>query len=274
MNTSKNEQQLEQLVSAIQKSQKYRTICEDLIRTIGKRELSIRGDIKTAIKITKGKLHQVGGAYFEHSIDYGRALREFAQAGPANSEAFRSICLKLLRLHASTKERLSIIQDFYTTTLDTVKPVQTILDIACGLNPLAIPWMPLDGNARYYAYDVFSDMTNFIQDFMAYAGIEGQAECRDITQFPPTQAADVAFVLKTIPCLEQLDKGAGLQLLESLNAKYLVVSFPMHSLSGQNKGMLKTYQARFEELVQGKRWIITKFEFTTELAYLVNKSED
>jgi hypothetical protein len=35
--------------------------------------------------------------------------------------------------------------------------------------------------------------------------------------------------------------------------------------------MAETYAARFEDLVSGKRWVVRRFEFSTELAFLVSK---
>ena len=54
----------------------------------------------------------------------------------------------------------------------------------------------------------------------------------DVIANCPTQAVDIAFVLKTIPCLEQVDKTAGIELLNQLQARNIVVSFPVHSLAG------------------------------------------
>jgi 16S rRNA (guanine(1405)-N(7))-methyltransferase len=58
-------QQLDKLLEAIQSSSKYRHIDIDLIRAIGTSELEKRRTLKEAIKATKNKLHQVGGAYQE-----------------------------------------------------------------------------------------------------------------------------------------------------------------------------------------------------------------
>jgi 16S rRNA (guanine(1405)-N(7))-methyltransferase len=106
---------------------------------------------------------------------------------------------------------------------------------------------------------------------MALAGINGRAEARDVIQDCPGQPADLALALKAIPCLEQIDKSAGARLLDSLNAKYLLVSFPVQSLGGRSKGMAVNYEARFQELVAGRGWSIRRFAFATELAFLVVK---
>jgi 16S rRNA (guanine(1405)-N(7))-methyltransferase len=132
--------------------------------------------------------------------------------------------------------------------------------------------MPLDEQVTYYAYDIYQDLMAFMQEFMGILGIDGHAETRDMTQAPPTQKADVALMLKTLPCLEQIDKKAGFRLLEMINATHLLVSFPVQSLCGRKKGMVENYETRFYELIQTKPWTIQKFTFATELAFLIKKN--
>lgn len=266
------ENQLNGLVDAVLMSSKYKSVREDFIRSIGSRELAKQRNLKEAIKATKNKLHQVGGAYLDSGINYAvwlDELREAYQSG--NRDDFLKVCARIMQHHSSTRERLQILNQFYATTLADLSPLRTVLDVACGLNPLSIPWMPLAENVEYYAYDIYQDMMDFLNEFMAIIHVQGHAQACDVIQFCPTRKVDVAFILKTIPCLEQVDKSAGLRLLDTINADYLLVSFPVHSLGGRNKGMLINYEARFRDLVANKTWSIERFEFATELAFLVAK---
>lgn len=267
---------LDQLVAAVSSSPKYRNVCPDFIRDIGARELARRRSLKEAIKATKNKLHQVGGAYLENQMDYTTWLQEL-RAARSDPAALRTTCAKIMAYHVSTRERLPILDRFFTTTLAEIAPVRSVLDVACGLNPLAIPWMPLAENAIYYACDIYQDMVDFLNEFLAIIPIRGHAFACNVIQYgfvasgELTWPVDVAFVLKAIPCLEQVDKAAGLRLLDMLNADHILVSFPIHSLGGRDVGMAHTYAARFEELTARKGWPIRRFDFTTELAYLVTK---
>ena len=81
----------------------------------------------------------------------------------------------------------------------------------------------------------------------------------------------VAFLLKTLPCLEQLDKGISPKLLDAVPADYLLISYPIRSLGGRAKGMGKTYETQFEKLMANRNWQVERFEFKTELAFLVKK---
>ncbi len=267
-------QSLNELIAQVQASAKYRVVDPELIRAIGADELSKRKRLKEAVKATKNKLHQVGGAYQSlEGVGYSsRWLETLQQAVVADDAAeLRAICTKVMGMHASTRERLPIIEQFYRTILATVQPVRSVIDVACGLNPFALPWMGLAEDVRYEAYDIYQDMIEFINAFFKTVGVRGQAQLRDVIQYPPTQEADLALVLKALPCLEQIDKDAGGHLLQALNAQHLLVSFPAQSLGGRDKGMVSHYESRLLALIESQPWAVSRFEFSTELAFLITK---
>jgi 16S rRNA (guanine(1405)-N(7))-methyltransferase len=132
--------------------------------------------------------------------------------------------------------------------------------------------MPLSEHTLYYTYDIYEDMIGFLNNCMTLMPVQGYGKTDDVIHYCPTQKVDVAFILKAIPCLEQVDKTAGLRLLETINADYLVVSFPAHSLGGKGKGMAANYETKFYEQVANKPWSIQRFIFPGELVFLVSKS--
>src|SRR4029079_5037795 len=90
------------LIQAVQSSQKYGAISEDMIRSIGLRELAARRNLKEAIKATKNKLHQVAGAYLDARLPYAEwlALLESTASGDESrttSSAFAQACLAIMR---------------------------------------------------------------------------------------------------------------------------------------------------------------------------------
>jgi len=261
--------QLNQLVDAVLESQKYRNVNRDFIENLGSRELAKRSGLKEAIKATKNKLHQVGGAYLVGETSYSSWLDELKCA--SEEEQIRRACLRMMSYHASTRERLPILEQFYTTLLADLPAVHSVIDVACGLHPLALPWMPLGEHVQYYAYDIYQDMANFLNEFMDIIHVRGFALACDVIQHCPTHKVDLAFMLKTIPCLEQVDKSAPLRLLDTINADHLLVSFPVHSLGGRKKGMAASYEARFREWVAHKNWSIERFEFASELVFRIAK---
>jgi 16S rRNA (guanine(1405)-N(7))-methyltransferase len=271
---SESDSILEELVQLVRAGSRYQSISIDLVRQVGRRELAKGYRLKEAIKTTRSKLHQVAVAYQENPIAYDRSLDELSTL-PAriNDPALKNYCLKMMGLHASTAERLPILDSFFQTILSPLLPIHSILDLACGLTPLALPWMPVSEDVRYDACDIYSDMTAFINCFFDHIGQTGRAELCDLTQSCPTRRADVAFLLKSVPCLEQLDKQMIPRLLQQIPARHIVVSFPARSLGGHQKGMEKFYSNHFETLVQNLPFTLQNFIFPGEIVYLINRSE-
>jgi len=266
-------QQVQQLVEAVLASSKYKCIDIGFIEFVGTQELSKHRNLKEAIKATKNKLHQVGGAYQTSTPRYSLWLDELKFAKRSGDEKhFRETCQWIMQHHASTRERLPFLEQFYSTIIAHLPSINSVIDVASGLHPLAIPWMLLHEDVQYFAYDIYEDMIDFLNESLALMPVKGSAEVRDVIHSCPTQKVDVAFILKAIPCLEQVDRSAGLRILEAINADHLVVSFPAHSLGGKHKGMMPNYESRFYKLVAHKSWSIQRFEFPGELAFLVSKS--
>jgi 16S rRNA (guanine(1405)-N(7))-methyltransferase len=256
---------LDRLVSAVRDSRKYARVVPGLVSTIGAAELAKGTPLKEAIRATKNKLHQVGGMYVGAGAPpYARWLR---QVHAASAIEVPGVLREIMSHHASTRERLPQLDRFYTTVFAGVGPVQSVLDLACGLNPLSIPWMPLAPGAVYHAVDIFADMMDFVCAVLPVLGASGKAEARDVLHDCPTEPVDVALLLKAIPCLEQLDKSAGARLVDTINARHIVVSFPTRSVGGRNVGMRATYEARFNKLIEGRQWRVARFELGTELVF-------
>lgn len=259
---------LKKLIAAIRASQNYGAVSQTLIESVGLSELNKRGSLKEAIKSTKNKLHQVGGAYLDQELPYGQWI-ENLRAVQDDPSAVRALCLEYMEKHASTRERLPILETFYPTLFNLLPPIGSIVDLACGLNPLSLPWMPLPTGASYRAYDIYGDMTNFADGWIRLHGLNGGGFCRDILNDPPPDEADLTLLLKAIPCLEQISKNAGTCLLDSIRSPWLIATFPIASLGGREKGMRAHYEAHFEALTAGRGWTLQKVIFTTELAFVV-----
>ena len=258
---------VESLVAAVLATRKYGAIAPEFVRKILADEL--RRHPKDALKATKNRLHQVAGAYLSAPPDYDSWLERLRTASPAERP---TVCRALMQTHASTRERLPVLDEFYRVALAEIAPVHSVLDVACGLNPLAIPFMPLVQSAVYYATDLYGDQASFFNAAFPLLGVTGSAWASDVTLTIPPQRVELALVVKAIPCLQQIDKGIGQRLLEGLQADHLLVSYPVHSLGGAGKGMRANYDAQFRELVASKDWTIRRYDFATELAFLISKT--
>ena len=263
---------LEEIIAGVKEASKYRNIHDDLIRRIAIIELPKGRSRKETIKAVKNKIHQVGSAYQPQTIDYTHLIRQMESLPrEIQDPSVKQYCMEVMKMHTSTRERLNILDQFYKTTLSGFTAISSLLDVACGLNPLALAWMPLASDCRIEVCDIYRDQIDFLNHFFEYFRINGKAVCCDLTQELPVENFQIALVLKTIPCLEQIDKTIGTRLLSGLNAQNILVSFPAKSLSGRNKGMREYYSSHFEDIIAKNSWQTTVFSFNNEEAFLVHK---
>ncbi len=290
---------LERLVASIEQSARYRRLCPDVIRRIGARELERRKTWKEAEKETRSRLHQIGGAYLESQPPYAKWIETLRHVPDA--ETYHAELKRMMLCHASTRERLPFLDTFYSRTLESIRPIRSVIDVACGFNGLALPWMGLQASCRYEGFDLYSDMLDFVREALRPREIPLQAlappqsnapknafslrdlgacsrfcpQCEihtaalDLADGPPDGIADVALVLKFLPLLEQSGAPQMLDWLRRLNTRYALVSFPTRTLGGRNVGMAGNYDARFREVLEQARWSWERFEFSNELCFLV-----
>jgi 16S rRNA (guanine(1405)-N(7))-methyltransferase len=260
------------LLEKVLEKPKYRSIHPGLIASLIQEESAKGRSEKDVIKSVTGKLHQVGAAYFQRKPEYEKWSQRLAELPKdIHSSDAKVFCEEIMRSHSSTNERLPILEKFFNETLAGIAPVESVLDLACGLNPLAAAWMPLSSDVQYFGCDIFSDMTGFLNKFYTHINLAGRFTTCDLTETLFPNKAQVALLLKTLPCLEQIDKGIGVDLLERIPADHLLISYPVRSLGGRAKGMGKTYETQFNELAAAKKWKFQRFEFGSELAFLVTK---
>lgn len=264
--------ELEQAVAAVTSSKKYGAVCADTVRRIARRELANRKNLKVAIKATKRRLHQVYGA-FEQDIDYDTLYRRLEKAYGTGSESeIKAACRYALALHNSTRERLSVLDRFYSAIFEVTGQPHAILDLGSGLNPLSVPWMGLNAGSRYIPLDIDGARIRFLNRFLSLATQEPLARCQDILVHPPDDIADVALLLKMSPSLERQEPGSTGRLIEQLKAPAVVVSFAVQSLSGRDKQMRENYERQFLDLAESHEWAVGRLLFETELVFVLEKA--
>lgn len=269
MPTPDREALIAAVIDAVGESAKYRNVAPALIRAIAEDMAYRYPRPKEAIKAAKNKLHQVAGAYLDSTPPYSRWLAELREVA-GDPDAVREKCRSLLAAHASTRERLPILTDFYGLIWGAFPAVQSVIDVACGLNPLAIPLMALPPGVAYTAVDLYTDMADFLTAFFGLIGQAGAALCADVLQ-TPLPPADCALILKTLPPLEQIRPGGAASLLDAIQAPNMVISYPVASLGGRGKGMADQYTAQFTALMAGRGWQVERHIFPAELVFIVRK---
>ena len=262
----------QKVAKAAQKGSRYQNVDPGLVHSIAAAELSKGRSFNAAVKAVRSKLHQVGSAYHAGKLDYTNWMLVLNNLPhDPGAPALQEFCRHAMEQHASTSERLPYLEDFFYETLAPLGEIESVLDLACGLNPLAIPWMPLAPKATYHACDIYSDMVAFLGQFLTHTAITGQTSVCNLVEAVPQPRTQVALLLKSIPCLEHLDRQIGSRLLKTIPADNILVSFPARSLGGRDKGMLENYENRFQDIIAGQSWQIHRYEFPTEIAFLLTR---
>ncbi len=271
---TREEPLLGRVVDEVIGSRKYAGLCPDTVRRLAVRERAAhpRAGLKELVKAVKRGLHQVYGA-FEAGPDYEAAYRGLAAAHLGGEPGeIRAACRAALELHSSTRERLPILDEFYAHLFAITGVPGSILDLACGLNPLSLPWMDLAPAARYEAFDIEAAGIQFLNRYLLLAGRGALAHWQDVLARPPEQAADLVLLLKASATLERQEKGATARLIAALNAPRVVVSFAVASLGGRDRGMPAHYRAQFLPVAEAHGWAVKELPFATELVFVVLKS--
>ena len=166
-------------------------------------------------------------------------------------------------MHKSTKERLNDYE-LVKKIISSLNP-KSVLDLGCGLNPLAIATSKI----FYHAYDIKSEDLEIVKLFFEKNKISGDihhADIRAVNNFPQV---DLCLMFKLLDILGNDKSEIAESLIKKINAKYFIISFATRTLSG--KSMNRPYRRWFEKVTH-KLNLSYKIERTNqELFYIISK---
>ncbi len=262
---------LETVDNAVKQSKKYGDTSEQTIRELAAVALTQHKKPKAAIKAVRTRLHSIMAPYLGDP-DYVAAAEQLTAVFASNDPAqIKTTCEGILYTHLSTRERLPIMVDFYAQIFAITGIPQRILDIACGLNPLAFPWMGLPNSVEFYAYDIHEPRINFINHYFDLQGLPQLARLQDVALQFPQETADVALFLKEMPRFSRNYAGNGRAFLEALKVDWLVVSFPSVSTHG-GRSLVNRYREFYAQLIDGHDWPTTELMFDGEMVFCSKKA--
>jgi 16S rRNA (guanine(1405)-N(7))-methyltransferase len=239
------------IVERVLRSSRYHDVDPSLVERLAAEELVRSRDADDAVKRVKRRLHQAIGAF--RGAGRGDALGKLRAAwtGDLAEAGFRAATTELLATHASTRERLTDLPAFYDPIWEITGSPARLLDIGCGLAPLALPWMGLDPTTVYHAVDADRRPLDTVGAFLDLVGQPHVAESVDAVAAPPAAPADVALLLKLVTTLDRQHPDAAAALLGRLPVHHAVVSFALRSLGGRGRGREATYRRRMDRLAAG-----------------------
>lgn len=266
---------LNSLIQAVEASRKYRDlhIPHTTLRDILAYESQHSNSRKELEANFRKSLHNVMAPYLEE-INYPAetaALHELHFQNPSQ-QTLKAWCLERMRLHASSRERLPHLEAFYQKIFTRIGTPKSILDLACALDPLSLPWMNLPPTTSFVAYDIHHPRLDFLQTFFELFYPQAQAIHQDILTDIPQQKADCAFFFKEAHRIEKRRPGSNRQLFAGLNVKWLVVSLPSRDLAGHHS--LETYHTSLiQKSIEGQPWQLTTDILGDELLFFIKKHD-
>ncbi len=264
---------VDELTAELLQAPKYRALAlpPETVRSLLEQELARHRNPRTAIKAAREKLHQIVAPYLGDP-DYAAAAVALQAAFAAGEQAVRQTCTQLMAAHASTHERIALLEHFYPRLFALTGQPQTILDLACGLNPLSFPWMGLPTSTRYHAYDLHGPRCQLLAHYFALQGLPPLVEQADILVHPPQVQADVAFFFKEAHRFEQRQHGCNRAFWQALNVRWLLVSLPITDLTGHHS-LLERQRRLIYETLSGLPWPVEEILIGSEMVFCIRKAD-
>ena len=209
-------------------------------------------DRKILVKSVRAGLRKIVGRFHR---DIKNEKKDFSE------EEIRNI----INSHSSTKERKEEYS-MIMLLLEELK-VQSILDVGCGINPLAMA----SPDRTYYALDIDGEALRIVEKFFEKKSISGRTILADIKNVEEKEipSADICFLFKVLDILDMKGHKNAEAVLKKLPCKYVLVSFSMKTLSG--RAMSHPQRGWIEQLCNrlGYSWKLIKSK--NEIFYLISK---
>lgn len=263
----------QKLIDSVKDSKKYRALelPDDMLKDILDQNAEISRNVSELKSNFRKSLHNIIAPYLE-MIDYDLEIKNIENAfssQPSPAE-INSYCLETMAKHASTRERIPYLGDFFSTIHEFIGSPKSILDLACALDPLCLPWMKLPEGVTFKAYDVNNARVKYLSKFFEFFFPFATAIQQDIFLNPPQEPADCAFFFKEAHRLEKRQSGATSILLENLQAETIIVSLPALDLKGHHS--LESYhRALINKAIAEKAWQLESARVGNELLFFIRK---
>ena len=258
-----NEALLEKLLS----SKKYGGICPDTVRRVWNECCGRYKKAKDVEKAAREALHGITGAFMTpeeaRQITFDMHAWHCDKTDPGLE--------RILSRHASTRERLPIadMDALYSRIFEVTGRPRSVLDLACGVNPVYLGARGIEA----LGVDISGQAVDAVNCFGETYGQPVSAVCADLLcpGAIPKRRFDMALLFKLLPLLERQRSGAAMEVMNEVNAAFLVVSFPTRTLGGRNVGMAAQYSEWMNTHIPPRRSIADSFDTHNELFFILKE---
>ena len=254
-----------EMLDRLLNSRNYRDICPDTVRRVWAECEKRYKKAKDVDKAAREALHGISGAFM--TPQEARQLAYDMQAWHVDKTDLS--LERMLSRHASTRDRLPLsdIDDMYRRIFAVTGRPQSVLDLACGINPLYLGARGIEA----VGVDISGTAVYAVNCFHESYRMPVSARCADLLcpGAIPGERFDVALLFKLLPLLERQEKGGAARVMHAVNARYMVVSFPTRTLGGRSVGMAENYARWMDAHIPGGMAVRDRFETQSELFYII-----
>ncbi len=227
-------------------------------------------------KDIRKKLRELHGVFSKKPLGKEKRQRLLASLKSTDGEKKNNIIKEILQSHQSTFERYDTYEEVYGVIFENnkQKKIIKILDLGCGYNPFSIQFMKC--SPEYVAVDINKEDMEFINEYFSILKVKGKALTLDLTEEKnlkiiqkESENSDICLLFKLLDSLESRKRGSSLELLNHLNSRVLVVSFPLKTIGG-NKD-IKGKRKWFEKIISKNKYESKVLEIGQEKYYVLKQ---
>ena len=255
--------EFEQLIDKIREKRELRKVSREVVADLlfnylSKEKIDLpkaaKKDLEIIKKEIRTQLRDYVGRFHKTEKNMNRYLK--------SNDFDRLICA-----HSSTRERL----EAYPQIVEVIKKInpEIVIDIGCGLNPLAIA----KEDMTYYAIDINENDLDIVKKYFNIKQIRGHVISKDIKRIEDIilPRADLCLALKVLDLVEKRGHKIAEKILDKIETRYFLISFSTKTLSG--KAMNHPQRGWIERLFLRKGWPFKTIKAKNEIFYLTEKMQ-
>lgn len=228
-------------------------------------------------KYIRKKLREVHGVFSKNNL--GKEKKKKLLINLVDDEKKENSLKEILSSHQSTFERIDYYIPLYKKIFEEEhKKIKKIIDLGCGYNPFSYKLMGFSEkeNPEYLAVDINTEEMEFIKCFFEKEKISGKCLTLDLSKKEnlevlkkESEKSDICFMFKLLDSLESKKRGSSKELIESVNSKKIIVSFPLKTISGKSE--IKGKRKWFEKIIAQNGFLVDEFVVGPEKYYVLKR---
>ncbi len=195
--------QLSTFINDVCSNPKYAMLSKGLVSKIAIEELQNKGNRAKALKSTRTRLHRLAGAFIPSNIDYAKWLRVFKDLPSQITSEHLSSLKQIMRLHASTAERLPYLDEVYKDIFSHMPSPSSILISPAAkstCDSMDAYWCRHWVSCLWYC---FANAWFFLKNYFSVFRPNTHIFEKNILEFQADRSFDLIMLPETMPLLAQ-----------------------------------------------------------------------